>query len=384
MEWLDKWVADHEADLIAVRRDIHAHPELARQEHRTTTLLASRLRRAGLSPQLLPGTGLICDLGTSGPMVGLRADIDALPLADSKSTPYASTVDGVCHACGHDVHSAVVLGAGLALAAAPELPGRVRLIYQPAEEVTPGGALEVLAQGVTDGLERVYALHCDPRLEVGRVGIRVGPITAASDTVEVHLSGPGGHTARPHLTADLVYALGQVITEVPALLSRVVDPRDGMSLIWGAVQAGTAANAIPDEGFARGTVRMLDRSTWHGAEKVVTSLIEQVTAPTGVAVEVRYTRGVPPVDNDRVSVGYLEAGVEAALGPAGRADTPQSMGGDDFGWYLEKVPGAMARLGVHGSGPQRDLHQGSFDADERAIATGVRVLVHTALAALSP
>jgi len=382
--WLDHWLEQHGSGLITFRRDLHQHPELAYQERRTTGRLLAALSAAGLHPRILPsGTGLSCDIGTGERVVALRADIDALPLSDAKQVQYASTVGGVCHACGHDAHTTAVLGAALALASAPELPGRVRVVFQPAEEAVPGGALDAIDGGVLKDVERIFALHCDPKLETGLVGLRTGPITAACDRVEVLLSGPGGHTARPHHTVDLVYALGRVITDVPALLSRRADPRHGMSLVWGAVQAGLAANAIPQAGSVAGTVRMLDRNAWDGAQTLVTGLIEQVAAPTGAALEVRYEQGVPPVTNDAVSTGLLRAGVQAALGPEAVADTEQSLGGEDFAWYLGHVPGALARLGVRSpaaSGPYVDLHQPTFDIDESALAVGVRVLVNAALA----
>lgn len=381
--WLDAWLARHGEELIAVRRDIHAHPELARTETRTTGLLIERLRAAGLSPRRLPGgTGLICDVGTAGATVALRADIDALPLSDTKDVPYRSTVDGACHACGHDVHTSILLGAALACAHAPDLPGRIRFIFQPAEEVIPGGALDVIAAGGLADVSRIFALHCDPRLPTGRVGIRTGPITAASDRIEVVLSGPGGHSSRPHLTVDVVYALGRVIAEVPGLLSRAVDPRAGLSLVWGAVNSGMAFNIIPQHGTVRGTVRVLDRDAWHGAEKVICRLIEEVAAPSGATVEVNYVRGLPPVVNEAVSTSLLRDGIVTGLGAEALSDTPQSMGGEDFGWYLDSVPGAMARLGVNGGVGPYDLHQAGFDVDEAAIGVGVRVLISTALAAL--
>ena len=168
--------------------------------------------------------------------------------------PYRSLNRGACHACGHDVHTAILLGTGLFLAraaAARALPGKVRLIFQPAEEV-PGGAIDVMAAGGIASVDRIFALHCDPRLDVGKIGTRTGPITAACDKLTVKVTGPGGHTARPHLTADLVFALGKIITELPAALSRRVDPRSSLSLVWGRVSAGTAANAIPDDGDRRG------------------------------------------------------------------------------------------------------------------------------------
>jgi amidohydrolase len=384
--WLDSWLAAHAGELVGWRRSLHAVPELGRAERRTTAFVAAALMAAGLEPRTLPGgTGLVCDIGFGERCVALRADLDALPLQEDTGLPFASTVEGVMHACGHDAHTAMLLGAGLALAASPNLPGRVRLVFQPAEEIQPGGAIDMVADGAMEGVERIFALHCDPKLETGRVGLRSGPITAACDKVDVLLSGPGGHTARPHRTVDLVYALGRVITDVPGLLSRRADPRHGMSLVWGAVQAGVAPNTIPQSGTVSGTVRMLDRDAWDAAEGLVTALIEEVAAPTGATVEVRYEQGVPPVSNDVASTAAFRAGVQAALGPDAATDTEQSLGGEDFAWYLGHVPGALARLGVRAPGatePYLDLHQPTFDIDERALAVGVRVLAHTALTVL--
>jgi amidohydrolase len=384
LPWLDAWLAAHTDDLIAWRRHLHAHPELSGSERATTAMLVDRLRRAGLAPTVLPGgSGLVCDVGTGRSAVALRADIDALPLVDTKPVPYRSTVPGACHACGHDAHTAILLGTALVLARAPSLPGRVRLIFQPAEETLPGGAVEVIAADALRGVERIFALHCEPRLDAGRVGLGVGPITAACDSVEVELAGPGGHTARPHLTVDLVYALGKLVTQVPGLLSRRADPRDGMSLVWGAIEAGVAPNTIPQHGALRGTLRTLRRGAWDGAEELVRRLIAEVAAPTGAEVVVRYRRGVPPVVNEASSVALLAEAAVAGLGPDAVDDTEQSLGGEDFAWYLDHVPGALARLGVHRPGaPHADLHQPSFDIDERALAVGVRLMTRTALASL--
>jgi len=383
--WLDEWMAANTADVIAWRRHIHANPELSRQEYLTTDLLASVLRSVGLQPKVLPaGTGLICDIGTGQRCVALRADIDALPLGERTGLSYSSTVDDVCHACGHDAHTAVLLGAALALASAPELPGRIRVIFQPAEEIMPGGALDVIAVGGLDGVERIFGLHCDPRLEVGRVGTRVGAITSAADMLELRLTSPGGHTSRPHLTADLVHALGTVITGLPALLNRRVDPRSGTVLTWGAVRAGEAANAVPQAGLLRGTLRTGDHRVWADLEPLVKDLVQSLLWPTGVGFDLIHTRGVPPVVNEADSTAILRAGIEAALGEDALAGTEQSSGGEDFAWYLEQIPGSFGRLGVwSGHGQQYDLHQSSFMLDERALPIGVRVMVQTALAALA-
>jgi amidohydrolase len=380
---VDDWVVAHHHELVSVRRHLHAHPELAFVEYETTSFLEQRLRTAGLKPKrLATGTGLVCEVGSGEPVVVLRADIDALPLADLKDVPYASTREGLAHACGHDVHMTVVLGVALALATLDGLPGRVRCIFQPAEETVPGGATEIVASGVLDGASRAFALHCDPSVPAGSVGLRTGAITAACDRIDVTLLGPGGHTARPQLTVDLVDALGRLITDVPALLSRQVDPRAGMSLVWGAVNAGIAANAIPQRGRLSGTVRVLDRDAWQGAEELLRSLVGRVAATTGAEVAVDYVRGVPPVINDPRAVALLRTAALQTVGGDHLVLSPQSMGGEDFGWFADVLPIALARLGTHGGGPPLDLHRGTFDVDETAIGVGVRLLARTVLLAL--
>lgn len=387
---LDVFLAGHEAELIEFRRDLHAHPEIGYSEHRTTRRIALRLEAAGLRPSILPkGTGLIVDIGAGAPdepVVALRADIDALPITDEKNVPYRSLTANACHACGHDVHASILLGAGLFLArahAAGALPGKVRLIFQPAEEV-PGGALDVLAAGGISSVDRVFALHCDPKLDVGRIGTRIGPITASCDKIMVHVTGPGGHTARPHLTADLVFALGKIITELPAALSRRIDPRSGLSLVWGRVSAGTAPNAIPDAGVVEGTVRCLDDSAWHAAPDLLKALVESVASAYGVAADLGYQRSVPPAVNEALSTAMIEAAAERVLGPDSITPAPQSLGGEDFAWYLESVPGSLARLGTRrpGSADDFDIHHPMFDVDERCIAVGVRLMAATALTAI--
>src|SRR5208283_1671498 len=301
--------------------------ELAFNEHRTTRLVALRLAAAGLRPVILPkGTGLLVDIGseqvpyTERPVVALRADLDALPMADEKDVPYRSTVPDACHACGHDVHTTVLLGAGL-----------------------------FLAQQAAAGL----------------LGVRSGAITAACDRIEVRVSGPGGHTARPHLTADLVYALGKILTEVPAALSRRVDPRSSLSLVWGRVSAGTVAKAIPDDGVAEGTVRCLDDEAWHTAPDLLKGLIDSVASAYGVQAELSYQRYVPPTVNDQASAAMISAAALGVLGAGQVVQTPQSLGGEDFAWYLESIPGALARLGtrVPETAASHDIHQPTFDVD---------------------
>ncbi len=374
----ESWLATHHEDLVEWRRHIHRYPELGRQEYATTQFVAERLADAGLNPKVLPGgTGLICDMGPDHePRIALRADMDALPIAERTGAPYASTMPNVAHACGHDAHTAILLGTALALASVPELPVGVRLIFQAAEELMPGGAIDAVAAGAITGVSRIFALHCDPHLAVGRVAVRQGPITSAADSIEITLYSPGGHTSRPHLTADLVYGLGTLITGVPGVLSRRIDPRNSTVLVWGAVNAGVAANAIPQTGVLSGTVRTASRQTWVSLEEIIREAVTALLSPLAIEHTLRYHRGVPPVVNEEVSTHILTHAIDA-LGPDVLADTRQSGGGEDFSWYLEEIPGAMGRLGVwSGEGPQLDLHQPTFDLDERALAIGLRVMVN--------
>ncbi|MBM7519038.1 amidohydrolase [Nocardioides nitrophenolicus] len=384
---VDSVVAKYDDELVELRRDLHRHPEVSWQEQRTSGRVVEQLERSGWRISRMPRSGVIADLGEGGPTVGLRADLDALPVADLTSDPWTSTVAGVAHACGHDVHTTALVGAGHALAelhAQGLLRGRVRLLFQPAEEVMPGGARHLISHGALEGVDRIFALHCDPSVDVGAVGLRAGPITSAADRIDVRLEGNGGHTSRPHLTGDLTFALAKITSELPAVLSRRMDPRAGVSVVWGMLRAGSAANVIPDHGIASGTVRILDAEAWAACEAVVREAVLDIVRPYGVTANVDYLQGVPPVVNDRASVAMVAAAADDLLGLHHRTEVEQSLGGEDFGWYLEQVPGAMFRLGTRSpGGPTFDLHQGDFEVDEAAIGYGARMLAGVAVNALA-
>ncbi|MGL5928551.1 MAG: amidohydrolase, partial [Dermatophilaceae bacterium] len=357
----------------------HAHPELAREETRTTDLVAGLLADAGVAVLPLPGTGVLAEVGAVDPAyrVALRADMDALPLTERTGLDFASGTPGVCHACGHDVHTAALLGAVLALkeieSGLVERRLGVRAVFQAAEEVMPGGAIDAIAHGALDGVDAIYAVHCDPSLDVGEVGLREGALTAACDQVTVTLHGRGGHTSRPQLTEDLTYALATVVTEVPAVLSRRLDPRSGASLVWGGISAGRAPNVIPATGECRGTLRMLDAEAWLGVGPILEEAVHAVVAPYGVKAQVERVKGVPPVVNAAESIAALRLATLA--GGMQPVPTAQSLGGEDFSWYLARVPGAMARVGTRTpGGPTYDLHQGDLVVDEACIAAAARLL----------
>ncbi|GAB3699763.1 amidohydrolase [Mariniluteicoccus flavus] len=369
--------------LVELRRDLHRHAETSRNEFRTTQRIRDLLEGLGLEPQALGvPTGCYVDIvpeAYAGELVGLRADIDALPLDDPKDVPYRSVSPGATHACGHDVHTTVLLGAAAVLSRlrrAGRLTRGARLFFQPSEESSPGGALDIIAAGGLDGVREAYALHCDPGTTVGRVAVRTGPITSACDQFSVRFTGPGGHTSRPHLSADLVGAMGAVITQLPLLLSRRIDPRGGASLIWGRAHAGNAPNAIPASGVLEGTLRCLDVDAWREAREVIAPLVAEVARPFGVDVAVERATGIPPTVNHPAGAARVTAVVAQLLGPDAVGETGQSLGGEDFGEFLQRVPGAMARLGVRPVGQEAagDLHRPEFDVDEGCLPVGVQVM----------
>ncbi|WP_460466253.1 amidohydrolase [Calidifontibacter terrae] len=375
-----------EPDLIELRRQIHRMPELSFEEHQTTARIEKILREHGIAVRTFERTGLVAEVGPAQPEFrsALRADLDALPVPERSGLQYASLVAGACHACGHDVHTTAVLGAALALKrneAALESAGiAVRLIFQPAEEVVPGGAHTVLEERALEGVDRIFAVHCDPSIDVGTVGLATGPITAACDAIHVNVTGRGGHTSRPHLTQDVVYALAKIVSDTPAVLSRRLDPRAGASLVWGQINAGNAANVIPATGEAHGTLRILDALAWEGVEAVVAPVIRQIAAPYGVQVDVRHVRGVPPVVNDGAAIDALAEASVRMVGRKSVVPTRQSMGGEDFSWMLRDIPGAMARLGTRTpGGATYELHQGDLVVDERAIGIAAKLLAGAAL-----
>jgi amidohydrolase len=374
--------------LIAIRRDIHAHPEIGNHEHRTTALIVDHLEQAGLVAKVLPiGTGAYCDVlpggfDDSSGLVGLRADIDALPIPDGTSVDYASRNPGVCHACGHDVHTAILIGVGILLSRLRDLDlltRGVRLIFQPAEEGSPGGALDAIEGGVLHDLTEIYALHCDPRTDVGQVALKVGPITSAVDQVNITVSGTGGHTSRPQLTQDVIGAIGALATMTQLLLSRRIDPRSGVSLMWGSMHSGSVANAIPRTGEIVGTLRALDSVGWQMAKQLIPELAADIVRPFGVEVDVAVTDGVPPAVNHARGIRRLTRAAEEILGPDSVTTTEQSLGGEDFSWMLQQVPGALARLGVRTPGEIcPDIHQPTFMVDEACIPVGLKLLTDVA------
>ncbi len=399
-------VKDRTGELIYTRRWLHSRPEVSRGEHETTAALRERLMVEGLQPRVLSvGTGLICDIGDEGPMVALRADIDALAMDDATDVPYASIHPGACHACGHDVHMAVVLGAGLVLnqlISSGRVRGRVRLIFEPSEENLPGGALDVINDGGLDGVDVIFGVHCDPKIDAGKLGFRIGALTSASHHMGISMFGPGGHTARPALTVNLADEVARVVRELPGAVQAEADAlsagdaeRGEVRVVFGTIHTGSASNVIPAEAELTGSVRTPDA----GVSAALLTILPRVLArllgtdlrheadgyqgsrPDGLTWALDHQPGVTPVRNDAQATRTFAGAALLAGGPDAACDTPHSWGGDTFGWYQDHVPGCYARLGTHWPGRRDhlDLHRPTFDVDEAAVPFGTTALVLAAI-----
>ncbi|QNA74949.1 amidohydrolase [Streptomyces sp. So13.3] len=351
------------AELIAFRRDLSRRPATGRPDSHDAEAAAAavlaRLEQDGLRPRVLPGgTGIVCDIGATDPAcprLALHSDIDA-----------------------------VLLGAALALAALERegrLPRPVRLILQPTDEATPGGALGAIEAEVLEGVGRILAVHGDLDTDAGRIGLRQGPITAAVGRLVLKLDGAGGHSARPHLTTDLVMATAKMATELPAVLARRMDPRSGVRVVWDRIEAGHACNVIPQHAELEGTVRCLDLAAWNDAPDLVHEVIDQVAGMYRAKCEIRYQRVVPPVVNEVESTELLREAITLSRGAHAVEDTGQSLGCADFAWYLEHVPGALARLGLRpADGPARHgVHPGESQDAEDPVVIGAELLAGAAL-----
>lgn len=357
-------------DAIALRHRLHTHPEPAHRELITSQLVRTALESDGLSLiDRSPKTGGWVDVGGSSPIVAFRADLDALPILEPAENEPRSANEGWMHACGHDAHTAIAVGISRALSQM-NLEHGVRVIFQPAEEANPGGAAEMVSEGVLDGIRGLLAFHVDPSLRVGRIGARVGPVTGSADSVTIVVHGPGGHTSRPHKTVDLIEAAGRVVTELPAAIHRSVDARSPVVVAFGSIRGGDAPNVIPTEVVIRGTVRTLDPALWDMLPGLIDKTLGAILAISGAGYTIDYQQGIPPVINDERIVGLASAAIEGHLGPGTVVPTPQSMGGEDFSNYLGFTPGAMLRLGAASGGG--DLHSAGFKVNEAAIGVGIR------------
>ena len=389
MQKLDRAIDARQQKIVEVRRDLHMYPELSGCEVETTRYLVNVLQRAGCEVQTGPkGCGVIADNATGHPRLGLRADIDALHIQDIKKVPYRSRVPGVMHACGHDGHTATVLGAvwGL-LDCADALPWPVhwRAIFQPAEE-TNRGALDMIAFGALQNVCGLISLHLDPSRPAGTVGIRQGVLTANCVAIEIGIHGRGGHAARPSETRDPIAAGAQVITALYQSLPRNFDAYDPVVMSIGHIAAGENPNVIPDQALLRGTLRTLSAKAQTRAMDRILKIASGAGNFTDTRIDVRFSVGPPSVDNDPALTDLIRQSAADVLGAAGvQAIAEPSMGGEDFANYLAHVPGSLFRLGcMPAGGSATPLHAPDFDIDEDALTIGAKILARSVVNYFAP
>ena len=368
------------AALLDLRRHLHAHPELSGAEHHTAALVAGELRRLGWRVQEGIGrTGVLAELGpSSGRAIGLRVDMDALPIEECTGLAYASTTPGLMHACGHDIHTAVGLGVAMLLAPlAEQLSGTVRLLFQPAEE-TAEGARWMLAAGAIEGLSALLGLHVFPSIAVGSIGVRHGALTAAAAELELEVLGEAGHGARPHQAVDAIWIAARLVSGLQEAISRRLDALQPVVLSFGRIEGGRAFNVIADRVRLLGTLRCLDCELYEQLPLWVESTAAAICAAYGGQLKMQWRGIAPPVQNDPALTRLLETIAVEQLGREQVLELAQpSLGAEDFAHYLNHLPGCMFRLGVAGLDGCAPLHHGGFNPDEACMPLAVNLLATT-------
>ena len=364
-------------ELLAIRRHLHAHPELSGNEHQTAALVAGELRKLGWRVQEGVGrTGVLAELGPSGgPVVALRVDMDALPVEERTGLPYASLNQGLMHACGHDIHTTVGLGVARILAPlAEQLGGTVRLLFQPAEE-TAQGAAWMVADGAMQGVDALFGVHVFPSLSVGTIGVRSGSLTAAAGELEVEVLGEGGHGARPHQSTDAIWIAARVVSGLQEAISRRLDALHPVVVSFGRIEGGKAFNVIADHVRLLGTVRCLDLELHSQLPGWIEETVQAICKGYGGEARVRYRCISPPVHNDPELTQLLaDEAVELLGRPQVEWLEQPSLGAEDFAELQRDTPSTMFRLGVAGPKGCTPLHSNTFAADEAAVGVGVEVL----------
>ncbi len=370
--------------LIEIRRHLHAHPELSGQEYQTAAYVSGVLSSYGIHVQEAVGkTGVVGNLdgnGTKKGILAIRTDMDALPIEERTQLEFASCKSGVMHACGHDVHTTVGLGTAMILAQLrDELPGNIRFLFQPAEEIAQGASWMV-QDGAMRDVDSIFGVHVFPSLTARSVGIRYGALTAAADDIEIFIQGESGHGARPHEAIDAIWIASQVITTLQQAISRTQNPLRPIVLTIGQITGGRAPNVIADQVRMAGTVRSLHPETHANLPDWIEGIVANVCNTYNAKYEMNYRRGVPSVQNDINLTQILESACRDAWGNDLVEILPEpSLGAEDFALYLEQAPGTMFRLGVgHENKLNYPLHHPLFEVDESAIVTGVVTLAYAA------
>lgn len=369
--------------IIKFRREIHRNPELSGQERNTAAFIAGVLEDNDIEVRRNVGGHGVVGLvkgAEEGDTIALRADMDALPIQDQKDTDYASTVRGVMHACGHDVHSAVLMGAAIVLSSMRDrLRGNVKFIFQPSEEKGPGGAKDMIEAGVLENPapSAIVALHCYPELNVGAIGHRPGMMTASADRLRIVIKGRSGHASRPHQSVDAVLVSAMVVTAVNHIVSRRTNPLHPTVISIGTIKGGNAPNIIADSVTMEGTVRTLNSEAREKIPVLIEDIIKGITSGMGAEYDFSYHYGSPPVINDAVLDELVSKCAIDLLGPEGVVEMADPMmGAEDFAYYAERIPGVLFRIGTGNpeKGITASLHQPRFDVDEESIAIGAKLM----------
>ena len=378
-------VSAMDSHLIEIRRDIHAHPELAFEEIRTAGVVAAELRRLGIEHQTDVGkTGVVGYIrgARPGKTLLIRADMDALPIHERTGLPFASTIPDCMHACGHDIHTATLLGVGAVLKGLEtDLAGTVKLMFQPAEEAT-GGASAMIAEGIMDGVDMALSLHNRPEIPVGRFGIVHGPATAATDAFDITVHGKSGHGARPYAAVDPIVASAQLINQVQTIVARDVRALDACVVTIGTIHAGNARNVIPDVCSMTGTVRSRHAAARDAAENGLRRICEGMTTSMRVKCDFSYHRGMPALMNDETMLQHTVAAIRSQIGDVADEFEP-SLGGEDFALVADLVPAFRLLVGSSQPGRNDKVHNSDYQPDERSIGFGVQALARTAFDILS-
>jgi amidohydrolase len=378
---MHKWLDNNYTRLIEIRHYLHQHPELGYEEYNTSDYLKNLLKQAGyfITQTEQMGTGFFCELGEGHkPVLGIRCDIDALPIQDQKQVEYRSKIDGVMHACGHDVHMTILTGLALLLKEKPiHIPGTIRFIYQPAEEKTPSGSIQMIKAGCIDGLDHLIGYHILPKMDSNKIGIKSGPMSAAVSSLEFTLNGPGGHTSRPEETINLVAVAAKLINEVEHTIQRLNTKDTPVVMGFGQITGGHTFNVIPSIINLRGSVRYLEVEMKRKIQQHIRKSIKSIKEETGAEINFKIPYSIPPVINDKKLTKIIEQGAVHALGKNNVLKMDKSsMGSDDFGFYIDKLPCSLFRIGSS-NGQVMDLHVSDFDVDENCIRTAIKVLHHT-------
>lgn len=386
-EEINARVKELESHLVAIRRDIHAHPELGFDTIRTANLVTQQLLALGLQPKTGVGrTGVMVDIhgAEPGKIVLLRADMDALPIQEQTGLPFSSTYPGKMHACGHDIHTATLLGVAAILPHyRQQLKGTVRLIFQPAEETPDSGAEAMIADGAAEGIDWAITLHNKPELAAGEIALTRGASTASSDEFDVTVHGVSTHAARPHMGSDPIIATVHLISQLQTIISRERDPAHSAVLTIGHIQGGTTHNIIPDSCLFQGTIRTKSPQVRADMEASFKRMCEGVALAQNVRIEVNYQRGVPPLMNDDTLIDTLETILSHQFDKPIIAKPSASFGAEDFSLFTERVPGCQIHIGSATPGRDDHLHNSDYQPDERSIAAGTQALTRLAIDLLS-